>query len=131
MIPRAFPARVSPGMSELEPEEEERLRRDLLDLQEELARQLASSDAAARPVDLDQPIGRVSRIDAIQQQSMAQANRRAAQIRLQQVRAALARLEDGEYGACAQCGEPIGFARLAVRPETPFCVSCQSGRESR
>ncbi|MGI9590822.1 MAG: TraR/DksA family transcriptional regulator [Myxococcota bacterium] len=117
-------------MSELEREEEERLRRDLLDLQVELAQQLASSDAAARPVDLDQPIGRVSRIDAIQQQSMAQANRRGAQLRLQQVRAALSRLDDGEYGACAQCGEPIGFARLRVRPETPFCVSCQGRRES-
>ena len=118
-------------MAELEPEEIEILRRALLALEEELLRQLESSDAAARPVDLDEPIGRVSRIDAIQQQSMAAANRRGAQLRLQQVKAALERLADEEYGDCAQCGEPVGFARLRVRPETPFCVKCQSGRESR
>lgn len=118
-------------MAELAPQELESLRRDLVALQQELRSQLETSDAAARPVDLDQPIGRVSRIDAIQQQSMAQANRRAAQLRLQQVRAALERLDDEEYGVCAQCGEPVGFARLEVRPETPFCVSCQSQREAR
>jgi len=118
-------------MADLEAEELETLRRDLLVLQEELRGQIETSDAAARPVDLDQPIGRVSRIDAIQQQSMAAANRRGAQLRLQQVKAALERLADEEYGDCAQCGEPVGFARLRVRPETPFCVKCQSGRESR
>ena len=118
-------------MAELVPEELERLQRDLLALTEELRSQLDTSDAAARPVDLDEPIGRVSRIDAIQQQSMAQANRRGAQIRLQQVRAALERMEEDEYGACAQCGDAVGFARLKVRPETPFCVSCQSLREKR
>ena len=118
-------------MAELEPEELEQLQGDLRSLEQELRRQLETADAAARPVDLDEPIGRVSRIDAIQQQSMAQANRRGAQLRLQQVRAALERLADDEYGSCAQCGEPVGFARLRVRPETPFCVGCQSQREQR
>ena len=118
-------------MSGLEPEQEEALRRALLALGQELRAQLDTSDAAARPVDLDEPIGRVSRIDAIQQQSMVQANREAARIRLQQVRAALGRVAAGEYGACAQCGEDVGFARLEVRPETPFCVACQGAREAR
>jgi DnaK suppressor protein len=117
-------------MAELAPEELERLRQDLVALARELQAQLDTSDAAARPVDLDDPIGRISRIDAIQQQSMAQANRRGAQRRLQQVRAALERIEEDEYGPCAQCGDPVGFARLQVRPETPFCVGCQSRRES-
>jgi len=117
-------------MTELAPEELETLRQDLLALTLALQAQLDTSDAAARPVDLDDPIGRVSRIDAIQQQSMAQANRRGAQLRLQQVRAALERIEEDEYGLCAQCGDPVGFARLQVRPETPFCVGCQSRRES-
>jgi DnaK suppressor protein len=116
-------------MTELAPAELETLRQALLALTLELQAQLDTSDAAARPVDLDDPIGRVSRIDAIQQQSMAQANRRGAQLRLQQVRAALERIDEDEYGLCAQCGDPVGFARLKVRPETPFCVGCQSRRE--
>jgi DnaK suppressor protein len=109
----------------------EELRQDLIALSEELARLLASSREAARPVDLDQPIGRLSRMDAVQQQSMLAANRRAAQIRLQRAEAALQRLGAGEYGWCASCGEEIAYARLKAGPETPFCLGCQSQRERR
>ena len=118
-------------MTELEPGEIEALQRDLRALEQELCRQLETAEDAARPVDLEEPIGRVSRIDAIQQQSMARVHRGQAKRRLQQVRAALERIGNGAYGACAQCGEPVGFARLRVRPETPFCVACQSLREKR
>ena len=78
---------------------------------------------------VDEPIGRVSRIDAIQQQSMIQANRRAAQQRLAQARSALSRIDEDEYGECVSCGETVGFARLKARPETPFCVAYQGSRE--
>lgn len=90
-----------------------------------------SAAEGAAPVDLDQPIGRVSRIDAIQQQRMVEANRAAMQRRLAQVRGALERIEAGDYGDCAACEEPIGFPRLVARPETPLCITCQSKREAR
>ncbi len=91
---------------------------------------LAESAAAARPVELDQPaMGRVSRIDAIQQQKMLEANRASQSARLRLARSALRRLEDGEYGECMGCGEEIGTARLHVRPESLYCIQCQSARE--
>jgi DnaK suppressor protein len=62
---------------------------------------------------------------------MASANRRSVELRLTQVRSALAALERGEYGACRRCEEPIGYRRLKSRPESPFCVACQRGRESK
>jgi DnaK suppressor protein len=101
----------------------------LLALRDELRSMIDASAEAARPVDLDQPIGRLSRIDAIQQQNMVKASRRAAELRLQQVAAALRRLDDDEYGDCLQCGEEVGEARLEARPEAPFCIGCQSVRE--
>ncbi len=101
----------------------------LLALRTELQNLLESSEAGAKPVDLDQPIGRLSRMDAMQQQSMVQANRRAAQQRLTQIAAALRRLKEDEYGLCTVCDEDIGFARLTARPETPFCINCQNQRE--
>ncbi len=100
-------------------------------LQETLTSLLDVSADSARPVALDQPIGRLSRIDAIQQQHMAQANRRSHEIRLRQVQAALAAMERDDYGTCRICEEPIGYARLRVRPEAPFCLSCQEQREAR
>jgi DnaK suppressor protein len=98
-FPVAIPRRSQGDrVRELTPEEVEDLRSDLLALDRELRNLLDASDDAAAPVDLDEPIGRVSRIDAIQQQSMVQANRRATQRRLQQVEAALRRLAEDEYG---------------------------------
>ncbi len=38
---------------------------------------------------------------------------------------ALRRMEDGTYGACAHCREPIPYERLAVMPETPVCIDCR------
>jgi len=108
------------------------LRAALEELERELPIALAGSSAAARPVELDQSsVGRVSRIDAIQQQKMVEAGRHALRARLQLVRSALLRFEDDEFGACASCGESIGYARLSARPETPFCLGCQERRERR
>lgn len=110
----------------------EGLREDLVALQDTLRSAIDSSEGDARPVELDQPaLGRVSRIDAIQQQKMLEANRGAQQSRLQQVRAALTRFAEDEYGDCLSCGETIGFERLKARPESLFCIQCQSAREQR
>jgi RNA polymerase-binding protein DksA len=49
---------------------------------------------------------------------------------LQQVQAALRRLDAGVYGDCADCGEPIAFERLRVRPVAERCAACQSAFEA-
>jgi DnaK suppressor protein len=125
------PAVRGSGMDELTPAELATLSSALDMLDADLRAQLAASEQGARPVDLDEPIGRLSRMEAMQQQSMTQANRRAAQLRLQQVAAAKTRIERDEYGECAECGEAVGFKRLSVRPEAPLCIACQSRREQR
>ena len=105
------------------------MRRRLEALRDELDALLAGTAEAARPVDLDQPIGRLSRMDAIQQQSMLAANRTSAVRRRQQVDAALRRIDEDEYGDCENCGDPIDPRRLEARPEAPLCVACQGLRE--
>ena len=97
-------------------------------LRTELAELRAASEGAAearRPVELDQQsVGRLSRMDALQGQAMAQAvdARRAA--RLRAVEAALSRLESGEFGWCEACGEHIGVKRLDLDPTLVRCVGC-------
>lgn len=108
------------------------LRKNLEDLMPELQAFIAGSADAARPVELDQPaMGRVSRVDAIQQQKMLEANRAAQRSRIELVRAALRRFDEDEYGDCMTCGESIAYARLEITPEAPFCIECQSKRERR
>ena len=98
----------------------------LRELREELQGLLRSSAEGAKPVALDQAaVGRLSRMDALQQQAMAQANRRQLQVRLRRCEAALEAIERDEYGLCRRCEEPIPIARLEAMPEAPFCVHCQ------
>ena len=112
-------------MNELSPERVERARRRLEALRDELEELLDLSKSGARPVSLDEPIGRLSRMDAMQQQELTKASRRQHEQRLLQVRAALQRIEEETFGACRRCEEPIALPRLEARPEAPFCLDCQ------
>ncbi|MDP6945968.1 MAG: TraR/DksA C4-type zinc finger protein [Myxococcota bacterium] len=116
---------------ELTPEQRSELLADLAALKLELEALLATTAAGVKPVDLDEPIGRLSRMDAIQQQKMAQANRARQTQRLRLVNASLAADPEDEYGWCRKCDESVGYGRLKARPETPFCVACQEELEKR
>ena len=113
---------------ELTDEQERELHGLLLESKAELEASLADC-GRAETVDLELPIGRVSRIDAIQQQAMAQAERRRAEQALEQVSAALEFMDEGSYGYCKRCEEPIGYRRLKARPSSPFCIPCLQGVE--
>ncbi len=76
-------------------------------------------------VELDQTsVGRVSRIDALQQQAMATAAERARKRDLVRIEMALRRLGEGEYGFCAEYGEEIADGRLRIDPMAEKCVAC-------
>lgn len=101
------------------------LRARLLAERDEL---LAASRAAAEgraPVTLDQQsVGRLSRMDALQGQAMAQAVEQRRALALKQIAATLARMDEGSYGECVICGEDIAPARLELDPKTPTCLAC-------
>lgn len=105
------------------------LHRLLLAREAEAHQGLVASSDDAKPVDLELSIGRLSRVDAMQHQHVAIARRRSVGVLVQQISAALARVADRSYGLCLDCDEPIGYARLRARPETPLCRRCQSARE--
>ena len=50
---------------------------------------------------------------------------------INKIKAALDRIEEGEYGVCDMCGEDIGVARLRARPVTTFCIRCKTKLESQ
>jgi DnaK suppressor protein len=53
------------------------------------------------------------------------ALRERAQLHLGQVEAALVRLDDGRFGTCKRCGNPIADARLEALPWAAYCIGCQ------
>lgn len=116
---------------ELTDEQKAELIASLRALQEELQGLLGALSAGAETVDLDQPIGRLSRMDAIQQQQMSAANKRTTELRLKLVTQALRVAAEGDYGCCRKCEEPVGYRRLRAKPEAALCVACQGAAEAR
>jgi DnaK suppressor protein len=103
----------------------QRFRQQLLRLKTELLALEESSAAAGRPVELDQTrVGRLSRMDAMQGQQMAQEAARRRQQRLRAIAGALRRIDSGDFGHCTVCGEEIDRRRLDFDPTNARCVEC-------
>ena len=84
--------------------------------------------AAQSVVQLDQQaVGRLSRMDALQNQAMAKAQQTRRDNQARRLTAALSRIEDGEFGYCEDCGEDITRKRLELDPSAIKCISCASG----
>jgi DnaK suppressor protein len=111
-----------------DPTPEDLRARFLPQLREELAALRAASDATEaerKPVELDQQsVGRLSRMDAMQQQAMAAAQDARRQGRIRALEAAIARLGGDDFGWCDACGEFIGERRLAIDPTHMRCRGC-------
>ena len=97
-------------------------------IEAEIAELRALSDNSRQsraPVTLDQQsVGRLSRMDAMQQQSMDLAKEERRAQRLAVLAAALKRMDEDEFGYCLRCGENIPPARLDVDPAVTLCVDC-------
>ena len=97
-------------------------------LEQRRAELLALIDTAAEssaPVELDQQVqGRLSRMDAIQGQAMAQATKERRRVEISQIDAAMGRMDEGEFGYCVECGEEIAEKRLRLTPAVARCVEC-------
>lgn len=108
----------------------EHFRQKLLALRDELeaAERVGNSDADT--VELDQQRqGRLSRMDALSAQAMTQATQERRRKTLQRTRAALRRLETGDYGLCTRCEEDIDPRRLESDPAALMCIDCASRAE--
>ncbi len=101
------------------------IRQELLRTLTRLERSMKISRQAARPVELDQTaVGRLSRIDALQNQGLIHNLQEREKVQLAQVLNALRRIEEGSYGLCTACSRPIQLERLLIFPETLTCTSC-------
>ena len=83
-------------------------------------------------IELDQArIGRLSRMDAIQQQAISKAAFRLIDMERQRIQSALARMRADEYGYCVICEEDIAEGRLQFDPSVLFCISCAAEKEAK
>ena len=111
----------------LTPEQIEALKQDLMNELLRLERSMGVSELATEVVELDQTaVGRLSRMDSLQNQSMAKNLKEREAVKLALLIEALKRIEQGTYGLCVECGGPVPFGRLSVFPESGECSGCAS-----
>ena len=101
----------------------EHFKQRLIEKKSEIKTLLELSQDASSPVKLDQTsVGRLSRMDAMQAQAMAQETQRRRHAEVQKIEAALRRIEEGEYGYCLKTGEEIPVQRLELDPAAATIV---------
>ncbi|EEX10455.1 transcriptional regulator, TraR/DksA family [Ruegeria lacuscaerulensis ITI-1157] len=94
----------------------------------ELEQNSEAGKQAQSVVELDQQaVGRLSRMDALQNQAIAKAQQTRRDLEARRLNAALTRISKGEFGYCEDCGDAIARGRLELDPAAGKCVSCASG----
>jgi DnaK suppressor protein len=123
MIDSGYPSQTR--LNCMEQDQLDTFRQALIVLRDEIEQLNNDSKEAAGIVQLDQSmVGRLSRIDALQAQQMAQETTRRRQHQLQRIHSALRRIGEDDYGYCFLCGEEIGVARLNIDPSITRCMEC-------
>lgn len=111
-------------------QEKDRFIRLLGELRNDLVETSSIRDETSATVNLDQSCtGRLSRMDALQGQAIAVAGKARAEHTLRLISAALQRIEEDEFGYCAECGEEINPKRLEIDPVTLYCIECAASRQ--
>ena len=103
----------------------ETLKGRLIARQAELRKLVAAHHEDTRPVQYDQTVvGRLSRMDEIQNQAMSAETERRRKDELHRIEAALVRMQGDDFGYCLNCGEEIEKKRIELDPAIPTCIGC-------
>ncbi|HKK74215.1 MAG TPA: TraR/DksA C4-type zinc finger protein [Saprospiraceae bacterium] len=105
-------------------EERAELKEKIIETITETRRKIQQLEAATQPITPENAIGRVSRMDAINNKSVAEATLRTARRKLSSLETALHKVEDAHFGKCTRCGQAIRPARLMFMPESERCIRC-------
>lgn len=77
-----------------------------------------------KPIAPENAIGRVSRMDAINNKSVNEAALRQTEAKLQKLERALEKINEPNFGLCLKCGNNINPMRLMLMPESTHCINC-------
>ena len=105
------------------------LNKDELKLQiqseiEKTEKQIVEYKELTRPVEPENAIGRISRMDAINNKSVTEAALRKKTDKLEKLKFALKKVDDDDFGVCIKCKKTIPLGRILLMPQARTCVNC-------
>ena len=105
-------------------DEKNKIRTKLADEIKETRTKVSKYLELSQPISPENAIGRISRMDAINNKSVLEAALREAQSKLIQLKKIIKKIESSDFGLCKICKKNIPFGRLMIRPESELCVNC-------
>lgn len=87
-------------------------------------KQISEYKDLTQPVEPENAIGRISRMDAINNKSVIEAALRKSKDKLYKLNVVLSKLKDDDFGICISCKQPIPLGRILVMPQSRTCVKC-------
>jgi len=87
-------------------------------------KKIAEYTELCKPIAPENSIGRISRMDAINNKSIVEAALREAKNKMQQLKVMQNKIKDDDFGTCIKCKQHIPLGRLMIRPHSKFCVNC-------
>lgn len=106
--------------------EKEDLKEKILEHIAVLEDQVFELKILTQPIAPDDALGRITRMDAINNKSVNEANLRRAKLKLAKLQLSLSKIGEADFGKCIQCGIDIRPARLMYLPESTKCIKCAS-----
>ena len=87
---------------------------------------IAEYTELTKPIEPENAIGRISRMDAIHNKSVVEAALRKSKEKLEKLEFALTKIKDDDFGLCTKCHKPIPLGRILIMPQSRKCVTCSS-----
>ncbi len=100
------------------------LKDKIVELISKAEKEILSMESMTQPIKPENSLGRISRMDAINNKSVQESALRTKRRQYSQLRLALTKVDDEDFGICDRCGNPIQQARLILLPEKINCVRC-------
>jgi DnaK suppressor protein len=110
----------------MDKQQKENLRKKIQTQLLETKQDIVNLEELTKPIAPDNAVGRLSRMDAINNRSINQAALNSSRLKLNMLNKALGHINDPEFGICADCGNTIPAGRIMIMPETNLCVHCAS-----
>ena len=104
--------------------EKEQIKKELAKEILETNQKISKYKELTKPIAPENSIGRVSRMDAINNKSVTEAALREALAKLGNLKKIFSQLNSSDFGLCINCKKSIPFERLMIRPESQLCVGC-------
>ena len=102
----------------------ENIKQTILDEISKTEKSIEEFKEVTKPIAPDVAIGRISRMDAINNKSVAEEGLRQAQIKLKNLHRVLSQIGHKDFGICLKCNRPIPLGRILIRPQSLLCVDC-------